>query len=90
MTRKRYVKLMMASGWDRNTANDIGIDPGDYHTTPIMNNGKLKLLAYRGCFPFKSYKQAWKNDKMLVAIQRMYDGLPPLKAGREKENADEY
>lgn len=90
MTRKRYVKLMMASGWDRNTANYIGIDPGDYHETSIMNNGKSKLWAYRGSFPFKSYKQAWENDKMLVAIQRMHDGLPPLKAGREKENAVEY
>lgn len=89
MTRKRYVKLMMASGLDRNTANYIGIDPSKCHPR-VPQERKLICWAYRGSFPFKSYKQAWENDKMLVAIQRMYDGLPPLKAGCEKENVDEY
>lgn len=89
MTRKRYVKLMMASGWDRNTANYIGIDPSKCHPC-VPQERRLIAWAYRGSFPFKSYKQAWENDKMLVAIQRMYDGLPPLKAGCEKENVDEY
>lgn len=83
MTRKRYVKLMMASGWDRNTANSIGVDPGECSVTP-WNNKKLKLWAYRGCFPFTTYKEAWENDKMLVAMQRMHDGMLPLKVGYKK------
>ena len=47
MTRKRYVKLMMASGSDRNTANYIGIDPSKCHPC-VPQERKLICWAYRG------------------------------------------
>lgn len=73
MTRKRYVKLMMASGWDRNTANDIGIDPSKCHPC-VPQERKLIAWAYRGSFPLRHTSmlgkiirplQPWKED-MLV------------------------
>ena len=89
MTRKRYVKLMMASGWDRNMANgSVGIDPSKCLPC-VPQKRKLIAWAYRGSFPFKTYQHAWKNNKTIAALERRYVGLPPLKAGREKENADE-
>lgn len=89
MTRKRYIKLMMASGWDRNTAtSSVGIDPSKSHPL-VPEKRKLTAWAYRGSFPFITYQRAWENNRDIVAIHRKYTGLPPLKAGREKENTNE-
>ena len=78
MTRKRYVKLMMACGWDRNAANSIGIDPSECGPH-ISQERKLAVWAHRGCFPFKTYKEAFENDKILVAMERIEKGLHPLR-----------
>lgn len=52
MTRKRYIKLLMASGCDRNTANAMAratIEDGDSYAQAYEEDAAVVALVAHGC-----------------------------------------
>ena len=62
MTRKKYIKLLMANGWSRNNAENtagIGIDeckPNRSSKTFDERRWK-KVVSHRGCWPCDTYDE---------------------------------
>ena len=70
MTRKRYIKLMMAMGVPRNEATYLGIDPSEAAKKMYKYSEQHigRLYAHRGCWPFNSYEEAYLNDKLGISL----------------------
>lgn len=70
MTRKRYIKLMMAMGIPRNEAAYLGVDPSKVrkkmykYSEPYIKH----LYARRGSWPYNSYEEAYQNDEFLITM----------------------
>lgn len=57
MTRKRYIKLMMAAGLSRNEAEHIA-SLGKTEQGQVLNDRMKKhKLAHRGCWPSDTYDE---------------------------------
>lgn len=84
MTRKRYIKLLMAAGWARNEAEEtVGFTfprTHDYCGTSAkfwdrMDERHQKYaMTYRGSWPYSTYERAYDNYTAL--LQRYHDNLP--------------
>lgn len=57
MTRKRYIKLMMAAGWSRNEAEYIASFGKTEQGQVLSNRMKKHKLAHRGCWPCDTYDE---------------------------------
>lgn len=57
MTRKRYIKLMMAAGWSRNEAETIAGFGESKYAQPMSDRMKKDRLAHRGCWPCDTYDE---------------------------------
>lgn len=70
MTRKRYIKLMMALGVPRNEANYLGIDPAKARKSKYEYSEHFirYLYAHRRCWPFDSYEEAYHDNEFLVTM----------------------
>ena len=57
MTRKRYIKLMMAAGWTRNEVEHI-VGFGKIEQGQVLSDRMKKhKLAHRGCWPCDTYDE---------------------------------
>lgn len=66
MTRKRYIKLMMAAGWSRNDAENtagLRIDEFKPNVSSKTFDKRLwkKIMSHRGCWPYSTYVEAYDN-----------------------------
>lgn len=78
MTRKRYIKLMMAAGWTRNEAEEtVGFTfprTHDYCGTSAkfwdrMDERHQKYaMTYRGSWPYSTYERAYDNYTALLRM----------------------
>ena len=57
MTRKRYIKLMMANGWSRNEAENIAGFGSMESGQSMSDRMKKEKLAHRGCWPCDTYDE---------------------------------
>ena len=57
MTRKRYIKLMMAAGWSRNEAEHIASFGETEQGQVLSDNMKKHKQAHRGCWPYDTYDE---------------------------------
>lgn len=68
MTRKRYIKLMMAAGLSRNEAEHI-VSLGKNEQDQVLSDRMKKhKLAHRGCWPCDTYDELlnfWFDANML-------------------------
>lgn len=62
MTRKRYIKLLMAAGWSRNEAEDtVGFDEVRF-CQPWSERRTKYALSHRGNWPYSTYERAYDNE----------------------------
>lgn len=62
MTRKRYIKLLMANGWSRNNAENtagLGIDECKPNRSSKTFDERFwkKTVSHRGCWPCDTYDE---------------------------------
>ena len=57
MTRKRYIKLMMAAGLSRNEAEHIASLGKTEQGQVLSDRMKKHKLAHRGCWPCDTYDE---------------------------------
>jgi hypothetical protein len=57
MTRKKYIKLMMAAGWNRNEAEHIASFGKTEQGQVLSARMKKRKLAHRGCWPCDTYDE---------------------------------
>lgn len=57
MTRKRYIKLMMAAGFSRNDAEHIASFEETKQGQFMDDDMKKHKLAHRGCWPWDTYDE---------------------------------
>ena len=85
MTRKRYIKLLMANGWSRNNAENtagIGIDeckPNRSSKTFDEQRWK-KIVSHRGCWPYSTYVKAYDN---MMCLRELYPSDKPGEGVRD-------
>lgn len=68
MTRKRYIKLMMAAGLSRNEAEHIASFGKTERGQVLSDRMKKHKLAHRGCWPCDTYDELfdfWFDANML-------------------------
>lgn len=65
MTRKRYIKLLMANGWSRNDAeNTAGLRIYEFKpngSSKIDEQLWKEIISHRGCWPYSTYVEAYDN-----------------------------
>lgn len=92
MTRKRYIKLLMASGCDRNTAHAMAratIEDGDSYEQAYAEDAKVVALVASGCNIIAKLREAvesfaaalpdlvkWLAD-MIEAVTRQISQMEP-------------
>lgn len=85
MTRKRYIKLLMANGWSRNNAENtarLGIDeckPNRSSKTFDEQRWK-KNVSHRGCWPYSTYVKAYDN---MMRLRELYPSDKPGEGVRD-------
>ena len=57
MTRKRFIKLIMAAGLGRNEAETIAGFGDSKYGQPMSDRMKKEKLAHRGCWPCDTYEE---------------------------------
>lgn len=57
MTRKRYIKLLMANGWNRNNAENTASFGKTEQGQVLSARMKKRKLAHRGCWPCDTYDE---------------------------------
>lgn len=68
MTHKRYIKLMMAAGWNRNEAGHIVSFGKTEQGQVLRDRMKKRKLAHSGCWPCDTYDELlnfWFDANML-------------------------
>lgn len=83
MTRKRYIKLMMAAGWSRNDAeNTAGLRIDEFkpnRSSKIDEQLWKKIMSHRGCWPYSTYVEAYDNTiDPLKWLRRRLNGHTPF------------
>lgn len=78
MTRKKYIKLMMAAGWSRNEAEEtVGFTFPRTHDCcgtsakfwDRMDERRQKYaMTYRGSWPYSTYERAYDNYTALLRM----------------------
>ena len=83
MTRKRFIKLMMSQGYDRNGANrlaDEAVGRNIPYATFYYINGKAVQLLNYGFVAIEELKRALQPvmDEIKRAVQIVADALAPI------------
>lgn len=75
MTRKRYIKLLMANGWSRNNAENtagLGIDECKPNRSSKTFDERFwkKTVSHRGCWPCDTYDELLDFCLMPICSER--------------------
>lgn len=84
MTRKRFIRLMMAAGWTRNEAEKtVGFNTPRRHDCcgesardweRMDERHKKYAMTYRGSWPYSTYERAYDN---YIALLHRYPNSRP-------------
>jgi len=79
MTRKRYIKLLMANGWSRNNAENtagLGIDECKPNRSSKAFDERFwnEIWSHHGCWPYNTYTEAYDN---MMCLRKLYPSDKP-------------
>lgn len=79
MTRKRYIKLLMANGWSRNNAENttgIGINELKPNRSSKTFDERFwkEIVSHHGCWPYNTYVKAYDN---MMVLRKLYPSDKP-------------